>query len=126
MTQQEFFERTQLLLSEQDFYQVTDMYLAVGDHVDKDAFCMDYKKHRQSLLLHNYFAKCQSLENKLNELNERMTSTAELLLANCKNSPKNYELAVSLTSQQFVTLYKIENNLPLCDADVKFIKTNLK
>lgn len=126
MTQQEFFERTQLLLSEQDFYQVMDMYLAVGDHVDKDAFCMDYKKHRQSILLRNFFVKHQSLENKLNELNERMTSTAEFLLNNCKNSSKNYELAVLLTSQQFVTIYKIENNLPLCETDVKFIKENLK
>lgn len=43
MLQKEFFERTGINLTEQEFNQVHAMYLESGQNMDKDQFCADWK-----------------------------------------------------------------------------------
>lgn len=54
MLQKEFFERTGINLTEQEFNQVHAIYMQAGDNVDKDQFCADWKKHHDSNLLRYY------------------------------------------------------------------------
>ena len=74
MLQKEFFERTGINLTEQEFDQVHAIYMQAGDNVDKDQFCADWKKHNDSVLLQEFFAQSERLKGKVdgyrNQINE--------------------------------------------------------
>ena len=62
MTQQEFEQRTGIT-SDTVYEEANGVYMAAGD-MDKDAFCMDYKEHGDSTLLHLFYRRCNYLEAK--------------------------------------------------------------
>ena len=69
MTQKEFFDRTGIELTEDQYKQVEQMYLEAGN-MDKDEFCKDYKKHHESTLLATYFRQAENLKNKLDDMRD--------------------------------------------------------
>ena len=124
MTHQEFTERTGLALAIQDFNRVYDMYLCAGDHMDEASFCEDFKQHYQSKLLQVFYSRFSALEDKIDTLEEEKLDIAAMLIA--QNTHQNYEIAVKLIGQRSVTLYKLDNNIELNQADLQYLKTMLE
>ena len=124
MTYQEFTEKTGLALAIQDFNRVYDMYLCAGDHIDEASFYEDYKQHHQSKLLEVFYSRFSALEDKIDALEKEKFDIAAMLIGNKAQS--NYEIAVKLIGQRNTTLYKIENNIELNQADLQYIKSMLE
>lgn len=123
MTHQEFTEKTGLALAIQDFNRVYDMYLCAGDHIDEASFYEDFKQHHQSKLLQVFYSRFSALEDKIDALEEEKFDIATMLIG--KRELSNEEIAVKLIGQRNATLYKIDNNLELNQADLQFIKSML-
>lgn len=124
MTHQEFTEKTGLALAIQDFNRVYDMYLCAGDHIDEASFYEDFKLHHQSKLLQVFYSRFSALEDKIDALEEEKFDIATMLIG--KRELSNDEIAVKLIGQRNTTLYKIDNNIELNQADLQFIKSMLE
>ncbi|MCM1222176.1 MAG: hypothetical protein NC548_47675, partial [Lachnospiraceae bacterium] len=60
MNKQEFESRTGLVMPDDRYAEVEQMYYAAGESIDKDTFCKDYKKHADSVLLNAFYQKCHN------------------------------------------------------------------
>ena len=76
MLQKEFFERTGINLTEQEFSQVHAIYLQAGDNVDKDKFCADWKKHHDSDLLHIFYNQADRMAIELKQTKNELYELA--------------------------------------------------
>ena len=87
MTQKEFFDRTGIELTEDQYKQVEQMYLEAGN-MDKDEFCKDYKKHHESTLLATYFRQAENLKDKLDALEKAAQDMAQAMYQNQSAGPQ--------------------------------------
>lgn len=80
MTNQEFFERTKLNVTEDEFKPINEMYLEAGQDIDKDIFCKDYVKHSDSVLLKAFFNQSNRLKDKMDRVREYIDSLADFFI----------------------------------------------
>ena len=138
MTQQEFFDRTGLSATPEEFSFVHKVYMACAT-LDKDAFCREYKKHGASRIITELMdaldAKARAYDTVFNdglEYRDKITrdnlDMAQFLLGKAAvyNDPDLEERAIALTSKSVVVLIKIKNGCPLSNEDFKYIADNLK
>lgn len=127
MTQKEFFDRTGIELTEDQYKQVELMYLKAGN-MDKDEFCKDYKKHHESKLLALYFKKAENLKNKLDDMRDERSKLVDFLLNISERYPDKsiHEWTVKLVGHKEVIRRKLNGGLTLWDVDREYIKENLQ
>ena len=127
MTQKEFFERTGIELTEDQYKEVELMYLEAGN-MDKDEFCKDYKKHHESILLATYFRQAENLKDKLDAMRDERNSLVDFLLerAQCFGDVELLHKAILLVGHDKVIKRKIRMDLPLWDEDKTYIIDNIK
>lgn len=127
MTQKEFFDRTSIELTEDQYKQVEQMYLEAGN-MDKDEFCKDYKKHHESTLLATYFRQAENLKNKLDNMRDERSSLVDFLLerAQCFGDIELLNKAIELVGHDKVIKRKIRLGMPLWDEDKEYIVENIK
>lgn len=127
MTQKEFFERTGIELTEDQYKEVETMYLEAGN-MDKDEFCKDYKKHHESILLATYFRQAENLKDKLDAMRDERNSLVDFLLerAQCFGDVELLHKAILLVGHDRVIKRKIRMDLPLWDEDKTYIIDNIK
>lgn len=130
MTQQEFEARTGKAVSSEEYARIEAMYMAAGN-MDKDQFCAEYKKHGESTLVAEYYRRITVLNGVLEERNNELddarqtrTNLAEFLIGNASayDDTDFYLVAVGLIGQKATTLYKLKNNIPLWDEDIKYLE----
>lgn len=125
MTQQEFEQRTGIK-SDVVFEEANKIYMAAGD-MDKDAFCMDYKKHGDSILLAYFYNSCKMLEKDMDDIRKDM---AQFLLNKLEETGDGdgdmYDKAVELIGQGKVVRMKLDNGCELWDEDKEYIKEHLQ
>ena len=124
MTHKEFTEKTGLVIPTQDFNRVYDMYIYAGDKMDKASFYEDFQKHYESKLLQVFYSQVALLESKIDALKDEKYEIATYLIANMK-SQNDYDMAVKLIGQKDATLYKLEHNIELNNADIQYLKERL-
>lgn len=57
MTKKEFEDRTGYTIPEDRYKEVEQIYYAVGESIDKDTFCKDFKEHSNSEILYALFER---------------------------------------------------------------------
>lgn len=125
MTQQEFEQRTGI--KSDVIYEIANgVYMEAGD-MDKDAFCMDYKKHGDSILLGYFYKKCVALRKELRGMKEERQELVEFLL---KQEDESDDIifrnkAAELVGDKEVIRLKIENGWELDKEDKEYIKEHL-
>ena len=125
MTQQEFEQRTGI--KSDVIYEIANgVYMEAGD-MDKDAFCMDYKKHGDSILLSSFYKKCVALRKELRGMKEERQELVEFLL---KQEDESDDIifrnkAAELVGDKEVIRLKIENGWELDKEDKEYIKEHL-
>lgn len=127
MTQQEFEQRTGIK-SDVVFEEANKIYMAAGD-MDKDAFCMDYKEHGNSILLAYFYHHSNMLENRKKEADKIRRDMAHFLLNKLEETGDEdrdmYNKAVELIGQGEVVRMKLDNGWELWDEDKEYIKAHL-
>lgn len=138
MTQQEFTQRTGLELNEKQFNYVNEMYMRCAT-LEKDAFCRDYKKHKDSEILDEIMdwatataeggRQSAELYFKLQrEVAEKNVVMAEFLLgkAAAYNDPDFENEALRLVNRQTTIKIKAMRGYPFSQEDLDYIAKNLK
>lgn len=80
MTKQEFEQRTGFTIPEEQYARIEQMYYHAGESIDKDAFCKDFKKHADSILLDSLAHRCDIQKEKLDTLRQEKQNTARFLI----------------------------------------------
>lgn len=122
MTQKEFYSRTEMLLTSEQFEKVNAMYLEAGD-IEKDDFCSDYKKHSESVLLDIYYKQSERLKEKLDSFRQRETKLAYFLIEKSMvgGDKDMIEMAISLIGEQKYIQHKLEKEYNLLAVDKELI-----
>lgn len=129
MTQQEFTQRTGYTpATEEEYKAIEMMYLEAGESVDKDLFCKEWLKHKDSNLLRIFYRRAMENKEKLNYYDEMRTKTAQLLIRKAAefDDITMYNEAVKLIGQKRVVLFKIKEGIELNAADLEYITDNLQ
>ena len=126
MTKEEFTERTGIK-SDVVFEEANRMYMAAGD-MDKDAFCMDYKEHGNSILLAYFYHHSNMLETQKKDLDAFKLDMVKWLLKQADETDDSAlrEKAVELVGEQKVITLKIELGCELWKEDTDYIYINLQ
>ena len=112
MTQKEFTDRTGLTPNNDEFNFVHSVYIETS--MDKDEFCNDFKKHRDSKIIRDLHATAVNFVLKCKQQKESIDDIVDVLLGKAE-------------AYQDTDFYRMaEMNLPLWDEDKEFIKSNLK
>lgn len=127
MTKLEFTQRTGIELTDAEYKNVEMMYLEAGN-MDKDDFCKDYKKHKDSTLLGVFYGQAERLKDKLTIMREERSKTVDLLLkmAQTTGAIELLNEAIFLVGHKDVIKRKIRLCLPFWDDDLDYIKANLQ
>lgn len=134
MTQQEFNERTGIVVSAEDFDRIHDMYMAAGE-MDKDEFCREFRAHGHSPLVAELFKTCQNLEDqrleqvdKRRALEDRCHTIAGRLLDwhDVNTGFDVHWCATDLIGLRDTVRYKLEKGYPLGEEDRNYLLEELK
>lgn len=127
MTKLEFTQRTDIELTDAEYKNVETMYLEAGN-MDKDDFCKDYKKHKDSTLLGVFFGQAERLKDKLDVMREERSQTVDFLLkmAQTTGAIELLNQAIKLVGHKDVIKRKIRLGLAFWEADMEYIKENIQ
>ncbi len=134
MTQQEFNERTGIVVSAEEFDRIHDLYLAAGE-MDKDEFCREFRAHGHNPLVAELFKTCQNLEeqrleqvNKRKMLEDRCRTIAYRLLdwRDINTCFDVHWCATDLIGLRDTVRYKLEKGYPLGEEDRNYLLEELK
>lgn len=119
MLQKEFFERTGINLTEQEFNQVHAMYLESGQNMEKDQFCADWKKHHDSKLLHIFYNQADRLKDKLDQKRNEIHELAIYILEQAEvcSAPTLREKAIQMLGIETYLRIKIQKGYNLWQLD---------
>lgn len=123
----EFEQRTGINLTDDEYKNIEMMYLECGN-IDKDDFCKDYKKHKDSVMIDIFFHQSQNQKEKLSRYNKERSLMVDFLLerAQAFGDIELLSKAIQLVGHQEVIKRKIQKDLPLWDDDKKYIYNNIK
>lgn len=123
MLQKEFFDRTGINLTEQEFNQVHAIYMQSGDNVDKDQFCADWKKHHDSNLLHIFYNQADRLKDKLDQKRNEIYELAIYILEQAEvcSAPTLREKAIQMLGIETYLRIKIQVGYKLWQKDLDAI-----
>ena len=127
MTKLEFTQKTGIELTDAEYKNVETMYLEAGN-MDKDDFCKDYKKHKDSTLLGVFFGQAERLKDKLDVMREERSQTVDFLLkmAQTTGTIELLNQAIKLVGHKDVIRCKIRLGLAFWDPDFEYIKENIQ
>lgn len=122
MLKQEFEERTQLTVTEQEFDQINDIYMASS--LEKDAFCAEWLKEGHGNLIFDILDKltnCRLVKDLYQEDAER------LIDAYITGDEVEIDEAMrNVHGHAYVIRRKLELDSELTPADLTYIKENLR
>jgi len=121
MLQEEFENRTNLKVTADEFGYINSLYM--DTNMDKDSFCKEYLKVRDSLILADVFTTAETFKATTKKLNDTQFSTAQFLadqVANCKDLEVREELrseAISLMGCKEYLKYILKQGYELTELD---------
>ena len=128
MLQNEFYQRTGISLSEEEFNHVNAIYMAADLRTDKDQFCKDWKKHSQSDIINSLHVVSVNRECQLEVLHNERNEIVDLLIqeahANMSATLKNK--AIAMVGHANVIRRMFDLGIDLWPGDKDFIAKNLQ
>lgn len=127
MTLKEFEERTGIIPTPQEFTAITKIYMAAGN-MDKDVFCEDYKKHKDSKLLACFYEQYNVWDFNLKRIDASLFEVTKYLLKKSRefNDKSMRSEAIDLLGEKMIVKLTIKMDLPLWDEDKEYIITNIQ
>lgn len=129
MNVQEFTQRTGYTpATEEEWKAIETMYMEAGDKVDKDLFCKDWLKHKDSKLLKVFYKRAMDRQESFEYFNDMRTKTAKFLIDKAVDLDDEdmFVQAEQLIGHKRVVLYKIEQDYPLTRDDKDYIIDNIQ
>lgn len=123
MTKQEFESRVGYKVTDSDYDYIESMYYDCGN-MDKDQFCKDYKDHKDSKLVHEYFRLVSHRKSLLDNYRSEKTETAYFLIKKSMvgGDKDMIEVAISLIGEQRYIEHKLDKGYNLFPEDKEIIK----
>ena len=118
MTQQEFEERTGREVTCDEFDRANAIYMAAGD-MDKDRFCADYKRHKDSEIIEVLFETADGLSDKLHVLRKERECLVDFLIDQAERycAGELRDKAIDMIGAKEYLRKKIERGYNLWEAD---------
>lgn len=118
----EFEQRTGIKLTDEQYQRVEDMYMNAGD-MDKDEFCEDYKKHKDSKLLAYFYKLTEDSKFCAKLIDRSMLKVTKFLLMKSRevNDKSMRSEAIDLLGENMIVRLTIEMDLELWSEDKKYI-----
>lgn len=118
----EFTQRTGIELTDEQYQRVEDMYMNAGD-MDKDEFCEDYKKHKDSKLLAYFYKLTEDSKFCAKLIDRSMLKVTKFLLMKSRevNDKSMRSEAIDLLGENMIVRLTIEMDLELWSEDKKYI-----
>ncbi len=128
MLKQEFEDRTNLQVNEEEFNAINAIYMACTNEMDKDAFCADYKKHSDSVIVTDLTKRVETLRRVVNYHDRREDEMENYLidLAHDLDEPSIDRKAEEMWGLYAVITRKIDKGYTLDSVQLEYIKNNLK
>lgn len=122
----EFTQRTGIELTDEQYKRVEDMYMNAGD-MDKDEFCEDYKKHKDSKLLAFFYKLTEDGKFCAKLVDRSMLKVTKFLLIKSRefNDRSMRAEAIDLLGEKMIVRLTIEMDLELWSEDKKFLIESL-
>lgn len=118
----EFTQRTGIELTDEQYQRVEDLYMNAGD-MDKDEFCEDYKKHKDSKLLAFFYKLTEDGKVCAKLIDRSMSKAAKFLLMKSRefNDKSMRAEAIDLLGEKMIVRLTMEMDLELWSEDKKYI-----
>ena len=128
MLKQEFEDRTNLQVNEEEFNAINAIYMACTNEMDKDAFCADYKKHSDSVIVTDLTKRVETLRRVADYHDRREDEMEDYLidLAHDLDEPSIDRKAEEMWGLYAVITRKIDKGYTLDSVQLEYIKNNLK
>lgn len=128
MLQKEFENLTGLQVTEENFNEINAIYMACTDDIDKEAFCKDYKKHGQSLIIADLTKRIERLVMIRDYYTNEESETIDYLidLSHDLDEPSIDRRAEKMCSLRQVIERKIDKGYTLDSVQLDYIKDNLR
>lgn len=129
MLKKEFIERTNLQVTDEEYNKIDFMYCEAGN-MDKDVFCADYKKHKDSKLIQEFSFLATTRKIRVNQLEEQLKSLGYFLAdqAEEETSTALRNKAINVLGLREYLSYKVSKNYELWDEDkaalIDFLNAN--
>lgn len=122
----EFTQRTGIELTDEQYQKVEDLYLNAGN-MDKDEFCEDYKKHKDSKLLAYFYKLTEDSKFCAKLIDRSMLKVTKFLLMKSRevNDKSMRSEAIDLLGENMIVRLTIEMDLELWSEDKKFLIESL-
>ena len=128
MLKQEFEDRTNLQVNEEEFNAINAIYMACTNEMDKDAFCADYKKHSDSVIVTDLTKRVETLSGVVDYHYRREDEMENYLidLAHDLDEPSIDRKAEEMWGIYAVITRKIDKGYALDSVQLEYIKNNIK
>lgn len=128
MLKQEFEDRTNLQVNEEEFNAINAIYMACTNEMDKDAFCADYMKHADSVIVTDLTKRVETLRRVVNYHDRREDEMENYLidLAHDLDEPSIDRKAEEMWGLYAVITRKIDKGYALDSVQLEYVKNNLK
>lgn len=129
MTRQEFTQRTGMEVETMQYATIEQVYMYT--ELDKDAFCADYKKHGDSVIISHLVNELDKTTYErgrahasLKAKENLMKGVAEMLIRKAEEDMDEelYKSAIDIIGRNECIRYKFDNNLELDKQDKEYIK----
>lgn len=128
MLQQEFEERTKMQVTPEEYHEIEKMYNEASENIDKDTFCKDWMKHRDSLLLKDIFTQLQNRNGCIKRMSEERERLVDVMLSKADEYEDCCLLTqvVGMIGMAETIKRKIQKEYALTHDELEYIKANLK
>ena len=133
MTREEFTQRTGMEVETMQYAAIEQVYMYT--ELDKDAFCADYKKHGDSVIISHLVNELDKItyeagraQASLKAYERLMKGVAEMLIRKAEEDMDEelYNAAINIIGVEECIKYKLINNLELDKQDKEYILKVLK
>lgn len=124
MTKQEFISRANFIPTEEEFNHIHELY--VETEMDKDAFCTEYMKIRNSDLFNVIAYNFKDLKQELSNLYDKYNELILNILDFTTESEFDEFPFEKFISKKDIIIYKLNRGIKLSNSDISFIKDKLK
>lgn len=124
MTREEFNNRTNANVTEDEFSFINRVYMAAGDCIDKDQFCKDYNKSGITPTIASLTERVESAHNIISECKHTISELAIFIAEQAEESSSSAlrKKAIEMMGERQYISWKIENGKRLWQLDLELIK----
>lgn len=124
MTREEYNNRTNAEVTEDEFSFINRVYMAAGDSIDKDQFCKDIKMSGINPTIASLTEHVESAEAAISEYKYQMRNLAIFIATQAEETSSTAlrKKAIKMMGAKEYITWKIENGKRLWKLDLELIK----